>query len=70
MPVASVNFIREGEYSRRVSLGIAMGGIVGVIIAAKFVTGLDLTILVWIIIFVVIYTGITYIRKSRKSAPI
>lgn len=68
MPVASVNFIKEGEYSRRVSLGIALGGIVGVIIAAKFVTGLDLTILVWIIILVVIYTGITYIRKSRKPA--
>ncbi|WP_438717754.1 TSUP family transporter [Enterococcus sp. AZ109] len=68
MPVASLNFIKTGEYSRKVSLGIALGGIVGVIIAAKFVTNLDLTILTWVIIVVVIITGITYIRKSRKPA--
>ncbi|MDT2597252.1 TSUP family transporter [Enterococcus dongliensis] len=68
MPVASINFVKEGDYARKVSLAITIGGIIGVIIAAKFVTGLNLDILTWIIIVVIVYTGITYILKSRKPA--
>ncbi len=36
MPVASINFIKTNEYARKLSLGITIGGIIGVIIAAKF----------------------------------
>ncbi|MCF1586143.1 TSUP family transporter [Tetragenococcus koreensis] len=68
MPVASINFVKEGDYARKVSLAITIGGIIGLIIAAKFVTGLNLDILTWIIIVVIVYTGITYILKSRKPA--
>ncbi|MGM0216368.1 permease [Enterococcus sp. AZ109] len=68
MPVASINFVKKGDYARKVSLAITIGGIVGVIIAAKFVTGLDLEILTYIIIAVIIYTGVTYIRKSMRPA--
>ncbi|MGX7204986.1 TSUP family transporter [Enterococcus pingfangensis] len=68
MPVASLNFVKEGDYARKVSLAITIGGVIGVIIAAKFVTGLNLDILAWIIIVVIVYTGITYILKSRKPA--
>lgn len=68
MPVASINFIKSGDYARKVSLAITVCGVFGVFIAAKFVTGLNLDILTWIIIVVIIYTGVTYIRKSRKSA--
>lgn len=68
MPVASLNFVKEGDYARKVSLAITIGGIIGVIIAAKFVTGLNLDILTWIIICVIVYTGVTYILKSRKPA--
>ena len=68
MPVASINFIKSGNYARKVSLAITVCGVFGVVIAAKFVTGLNLDILTWIIIVVIIYTGVTNIRKSRKSA--
>ncbi len=68
MPIASLNFVKQGDYARKVSLAITIGGILGVIVAAKFVTGLDLEILTYIIILVIIYTGVTYIRKSRKPA--
>lgn len=67
MPIASINFVKTGDYARKVSLAITIGGILGVIIAAKFVTGLDLELLTYIIIVVIIYTGITYIRKSMRS---
>lgn len=66
MPVASINFIKAGTYSRKVSLGITIGGIVGIIIAVNFLKGLNIDILSWIIVVVIIYTGFTYIQKSRK----
>ena len=68
MPVASANFIKAGDYARKVSVGITIGGVIGVIIAAKFVTGLDINVLTWIIIAVVIYSGITYLRKGMRPA--
>lgn len=70
MPVASANFIKTGDYNRKISLGITIGGIIGVIIAAKFVTGLDIEVLTWIIIVVVVYSGITYIRKGLRPVEV
>lgn len=67
MPVASGNFIKSGDYARIVSLAITIGGVIGVIIAVKFVTSLDLNMLTWVIIAVIIYSGITYMRKGMFS---
>ncbi|EOA7278777.1 sulfite exporter TauE/SafE family protein [Enterococcus hirae] len=67
MPVASGNFIKSGDYARKVSLTITIGGVIGVIIAVKFVTSLDLNMLTWVIIAVIIYSGITYMRKGMFS---
>lgn len=67
MPVASGNFIKSGDYARKVSLAITIGGVIGVIIAVKFVTSLDLNMLTWVIIAVIIYSGITYMRKGMFS---
>ena len=68
MPVASAEFIKAGVYARKSSIAITIGGIVGVIIAAKFVTGLPMNVLTIIITAVVIYTAVTYIRKSKAAA--
>lgn len=68
MPVASAEFIKAGVYARKSSIAITIGGIVGVFIAAKFVTGLPMNVLTIIITIVVIYTAITYIKKSKQSA--
>lgn len=67
MPVASGNFIKSGDYASKVSLAITIGGVIGVIIAVKFVTSLDLNMLTWVIIAVIIYSGITYMRKGMFS---
>ena len=40
MPVASARFIQAGRYSPRVALGIALGGLPGVLIAALIVKSL------------------------------
>ncbi len=67
MPVASVKFIKEGAYSRKASLWIAIMGVVGVFIAYNFVTSLDLYLLKWLVIGVVIFTAINLLRTSMKS---
>ncbi|VEJ34853.1 Sulfite exporter TauE/SafE [Aedoeadaptatus ivorii] len=67
MPVASAEFVKAGVYARKASIAITIGGMIGVFIAAKFVTGLPMDILTVIITIVVIYTAITYIRKSKRQ---
>ncbi|MDR7001957.1 sulfite exporter TauE/SafE family protein [Neobacillus niacini] len=69
MPVASLEFIKNDRYSRKGAIGLTIGGVLGVIVAVKFVTSLDLTILTWVIIAVVMYTSISMIKSScRKTA--
>ncbi|ECB9822672.1 sulfite exporter TauE/SafE family protein [Listeria monocytogenes] len=67
MPVASVEYIKVGEYSRKAAIGITLGGIVGVVIAATLVKSMNLEILMWVIIVVIIYTGISMLIQSLKG---
>ena len=67
-PVASINFIREKAYSRKIALAIMIGGIPGVIIASQFLMNLDISMVTYLVIVIIFYTGIQYILKSRKTA--
>jgi uncharacterized membrane protein YfcA len=64
MPVGSLKFIKERAYSLRVALGLALGGIPGVIVAAKIVRSLDLTTVRWLVIVVVLYTALTMLYSA------
>ncbi len=64
MPVGSLKFITERAYSLRVAIGLAIGGIPGVIIAAKIVKSLDLTTVRWLVIVVVLYTAVTMLYSA------
>ncbi|WP_314059320.1 sulfite exporter TauE/SafE family protein [uncultured Vagococcus sp.] len=70
MPVASAEFVKAGKYSRKTSLGIIVGGTIGVIVAAKFVVALNLDILTWIIVCVVLYTGVSMFLKAMKTKSV
>jgi uncharacterized membrane protein YfcA len=69
MPTASVRFIRTGRYSARTSLGLALGGLPGVLIAALIVKSLPLTWMRWLIIVAVLYAAITMLRSAAASRP-
>ncbi len=57
MPVASLRFIREKSYSLRVAMGLALGGVPGVLLAAYIVKELPLYWVRWLVIVVVLYAA-------------
>jgi len=72
MPPASMKFIREKQYSLRAALGLAIGGVPGVLLAAYIVKSLPLSIVRWMVIAIVVYTAITLIRaglRNREAVP-
>jgi uncharacterized membrane protein YfcA len=64
MPVASARFIQAERYSPRVSLGLALGGLPGVLIAALIVKSLPLTAMRWLVVVAVIYAAFTMLRSA------
>jgi uncharacterized membrane protein YfcA len=64
MPVGSAKFVRKGSYNLRAALGLALGGIPAVLIAALIVKSLDLKYVKWLVVVVVIYTAGSMLRSA------
>lgn len=67
MPVASGKFIRTGGFDMKAALGLAIGSVPAVLIAAYLVTSLPLTVLRWIVLVVILYTAATLLRAGLTS---
>jgi uncharacterized membrane protein YfcA len=65
MPVASIRFITAERYEPRATLGLAVGGIPAVLIAAYIITSLPLTVIRYLVVVVVVYTGVSLLRGER-----
>jgi uncharacterized membrane protein YfcA len=68
MPVASARFIRLDSYSARAALGLALGGLPGVLIAALIVKSLNLTAVRWLVVIAVTYAALTMLRSAVTEA--
>jgi uncharacterized membrane protein YfcA len=70
MPVGSLRFIRERCYGMRAAVGLAIGGMPGVLLAAFIVKSMPIYAVRWLVIVVVVYTAVTMLRAglSRESA--
>jgi uncharacterized membrane protein YfcA len=68
MPVAGLRFIAAQRYDARAALGLALGGIPGVLIAAFIVKQLPLLWLRWLVVAVVLYTAVAMLRAARARA--
>jgi uncharacterized membrane protein YfcA len=68
MPIAGLRFIAAQRYDARAALGLALGGIPGVLIAAFIVKQLPLLWLRWLVVAVVLYTAIAMLRAARARA--
>jgi uncharacterized membrane protein YfcA len=67
MPISGYQFIRKGKYDLRAAMGLAIGGIPGVLIAALIVRSLPLNYVRWLVVVVVIYAAISLLRSSVVS---
>jgi len=71
MPAGSTRFIRSGSYNVRAALGLALGGIPAVLLAAFIVGSLDLYYVRWLVVLVVLYTAVSLLRAAtfeRRTA--
>ncbi|HZS59835.1 MAG TPA: TSUP family transporter, partial [Gemmatimonadaceae bacterium] len=64
MPIASLRFAKAKAYDKRAALGLAIGGIPGVVIAAYLVKSLPLDYVRWLVVAVIVYTAIWMWRSS------
>ncbi len=71
MPVASARFIRAGSFHPGASLGLALGGVPAVLLAAYLVRSLPLSYVRWLVVVVVVYTATAMLRSAwvERAAP-
>ncbi len=66
-PVASLRFFQTGKFAWGPSLGLAFGGVVGVLIAAYIVKTLPLVALRWLVIVVIAYAAFAMLRSAARA---
>jgi uncharacterized membrane protein YfcA len=67
MPVCGMRFVRSERIDLRVVLGLALGGIPAVLLAAYVVKSLPLTTLRWGVVVVVLYAAALLLRAASKK---
>ncbi len=63
-PVASLRFFQTGKFAWGPALGLAIGGFMGVLIAAYIVKSLPLLWLRWLVVVVITYTAFAMLRSA------
>ncbi|RDZ26525.1 sulfite exporter TauE/SafE family protein [Lysobacter silvisoli] len=67
MPVGGGAFVRSGRYDLRAALGLAVGGIPGVLVAAFIVKSLPLEWLRWLVVAVVLVAAAQMLMSARRA---
>jgi uncharacterized membrane protein YfcA len=67
MPLASARFIREHAYALRPSLGLAIGAVPAVLIAAFIVKEMDIYYVRWLVVGVVIIAATMMLRSAMTE---
>jgi uncharacterized membrane protein YfcA len=67
MPVGSARFVRARSYDPRAAVGLAIGGIPAVLVAALIVKSLPLEYVRWLVVIVVVYTATSMLRSAAAE---
>ena len=67
MPTSGIRFIGRGSYAPRAALGLAVGGVLGVPLAAYVVRQLSLVYLLWLVIIVAAYSAVAMLASARRE---
>lgn len=69
MPVSSLKFVRSERIDLRIVIGMALGGIPAVLLAAFVVKSLDVVVLRWLVVVVVLYASVLLLRGAFSAKP-
>lgn len=69
MPIGGARFVRSGRYNFSAALGLALGGIPGVLLAAYIVKSMPIIWLRWLVLIVVVYAAVQMLRSARAGEP-
>jgi uncharacterized membrane protein YfcA len=69
MPTSGIRFIGRGSYSPRAALGLGLGGVPGVLLAAYVVRELKVDQLRWLVIGAVTYSALAMLHSAAKDRP-
>ena len=67
VPIGSVQFIKFGEYSRKITLFTSIFGVLGVLVAVFLVKSLNTYMLKWVVIFVLLYSSYSMLAAQLKK---
>ena len=67
MPTSGMRFIGRGSYASRAALGLALGGVPGVLLAAYVVRQLSVAYLLWLVIAVATYSALAMLHSARRE---
>jgi len=67
MPVASARFVQKQAYSFRPAVGLAIGGIPGVLLAAYIFTSLPIYWVRWLVVGVVLIAATMMLRSAARN---
>ncbi len=71
MPIGGMRFVRARRYDLRAALGLALGGIPAVLLAALVVKSLPIVWLRWLVVVVVLYAATLMLSAAlRRNAPV
>jgi uncharacterized membrane protein YfcA len=69
VPVGASEFVRLGQYGRKITLFSSVFGIVGVLAAVFIVKSLNLSMLQWVVAAVVLYSGTSLLKSAFTTTP-
>ncbi len=69
MAAAGIRFVRSGSFNEPASLGLTLGGIPGVLIAAFIVKEMPLDMVRWLVVVVVLYTATSLLYDGLRERP-
>jgi uncharacterized membrane protein YfcA len=66
MPISTVQFAKSRTYHVQAALGLALGGLPGVLVAAGVFWSMSLVAVRWLVVAVVIYTSLNMLLTARE----
>ena len=67
MPIGGMRFVASGRYDLRAAVGLTLGGLPAVLLAAYVVKSLPLTSLRWLVVAVVLYAAVAMLRSAQRE---